>query len=276
VELLVRATGHTDDITLLAAQRVEPSPDLELALPAEPASLRASRLRIAAWLGRLGVTEDDAFRLQHALGELLTNAIEHGSAPAGAPGPPMVALHARLGADGCLEARITDQGRWREPARRSARGRGLALTSQLVDDMRVEPTAAGTVATLRHSLTRPSRMLHVVPAAPRSFAPTRGFRISDGPGSDESLVRVEGPVDADTAESLRRNLLHRGRGGTLPLIVDLAEVTHLASAGVSALHRVAEKHGQQGGKLTLLTVAGSPAQQILALVAIPNVTLGVS
>jgi anti-anti-sigma regulatory factor len=111
-------------------------------------------------------------------------------------------------------------------------------------------------------------------AVARPLATDREFRISDGPGSDESLVLVEGPLDADTAERLRQNLLYRGRGGTLPLTVDLAEVTHLASAGVSALHRVAEKHGQQGGKLTLLAAAGSPAQLILALVAIPNVTLG--
>jgi anti-sigma regulatory factor (Ser/Thr protein kinase)/anti-anti-sigma regulatory factor len=276
VELLVRSTGHTDDITLLAAQRVASPADLRLELPAVPASLRASRVEIDAWLARLGATEDDTFLLQHALGELLTNAIEHGSAPAGTPAPATVELHARLRPDGCLEARVTDHGRWREPARQSVRGRGLALTAQLVDDVRVEPTGAGTVATLRHCLTRPSRMLTEVPAVPRQVVADRAFRISDGPGGDESLVLVEGPVDADTAERLRQNLLHRGRGGTLPLTVDLAAVTHLASAGVSALHRVAEKHGQQGGKLTLLTVAGSPAQQILALVAIPNVTVATS
>jgi hypothetical protein len=47
-------------------------------------------------------------------------------------------------------------------------------------------------------------------------------------------------------------------------------VTHLASAGVSALHRVAEKHVQQGGKLTLEAGPGTPARQVLALVAIPT------
>jgi hypothetical protein len=44
----------------------------------------------------------------------------------------------------------------------------------------------------------------------------------------------------------------------LPLTVDLAEVTHLASAGVSALHRVAEKHGHQGGKLTCWPLRAVP------------------
>ena len=42
VELLVRATGHGDDITLLAAQRVPATDDLVLELPAEPAELRGN------------------------------------------------------------------------------------------------------------------------------------------------------------------------------------------------------------------------------------------
>ncbi|MEV6493591.1 STAS domain-containing protein, partial [Actinoplanes sp. NPDC051633] len=49
-------------------------------------------------------------------------------------------------------------------------------------------------------------------------------------------MRVTGPVDALSSERLRHGLLQRSRGGTLPLTVDLSEVTHLASAGVSALH----------------------------------------
>ena len=85
---------------------------------------------------------------------------------------------------------------------------------------------------------------------------------------------VAGPVDADTAARLHQELLQRSRGGTLPLTVDLTAVTHLASAGVSALHRVADQHLQQGGKLTLEAASGSPARQVLALVAIPNVGVG--
>ncbi|HEU4347511.1 MAG TPA: SpoIIE family protein phosphatase [Actinoplanes sp.] len=270
VELLVRATGHSDDITLLAAQRVEPPADLELALPAEPRNLRHSRTAVGAWLSGLGATQEDTFLLQHALGELMTNAIEHAFDSGPRPEHPVVRLHASAQREGYVVARITDQGRWREPARQSFRGRGLALTSQLVESMRVEPTAEGTVATVRHPLTRPARMLGgELPARARKVSGE--FRVIDVAGAD-GKVRVHGPVDAETAPRLRQELLRRSRGGTLPLAVDLNAVTHLASAGVSALHHIAEKHGQQGGKLTLEAEPGSPAQCVLALVAIPDVT----
>ena len=272
VELLVRTTGYSDDITLLAAQRVSPPPELDLVLPAEPQFLRPSRAEIGAWLTGLGATEHDMFLLQHALGELMTNAIEHAFETGPRPDQPIVTLHAVLGREGCVEARITDQGRWREPARRSSRGRGLALTAQLVESMRVEPTAAGTVATLRHRLTRPARMLGTELSQSERATPQE-LRIVDAEGDgDTGRVLVEGPVDAETAPRLRQNLLQRSRGGTLPLTVDLSRVTHLASAGVSALHHVAQKHLQQGGRLTLHAEPGSPAQHVLALAAIPGVT----
>jgi len=100
----------------------------ELRLPAELTSLRASRRAIDNWLAQVGATADDTFVLQHALGELMTNAIEH--AFGGELGRDEIALRLRLTADGRVDAAVTDHGRWREPARQTIRGRGLALTSQ--------------------------------------------------------------------------------------------------------------------------------------------------
>ena len=273
VELLVRATGHTDDITLLAAQRVDPPGRLDLALPAEPRSLRRWRAEIGGWLASLGASEDDVFRLQHAFGELLTNAIEHAFDADARPEDAAVRMHAELDPEGTVEATISDRGRWREPVRRSQRGRGLALTTQLVESVRVAPAAEGTEATVRHPLTRPARMLTGVLAS-GPLTGTAGpapaeFRVRDDDG-DAGRVIVEGPVDAASAESLRQELVLRGRGGALPLTVDLNRVTHLASAGVSVLHRVAEQHGRQGGKLTLEAGPETPAGQVLALVAVTS------
>ncbi|OJF13188.1 hypothetical protein BG844_16355 [Couchioplanes caeruleus subsp. caeruleus] len=62
------------------------------------------------------------------------------------------------------------------------------------------------------------------------------------------------------------------RGGNLPRAVDLTGVSHLASAGVSALHTVAEQHRQQGSGLDLHAAAGSAAQLVLDLVALPHRT----
>jgi anti-anti-sigma regulatory factor len=88
----------------------------------------------------------------------------------------------------------------------------------------------------------------------------------------ETTVRVEGPVDAGTAAQLRHDLLRRSRGGTVPMAVDLAGVTQLASAGVSALHHVAERHAEQRAPLTLHAPAGCAAQHVLALVGLPYTT----
>ena len=264
IELLVRVTGHSDDVTLLAVQRVAPPPELCLDLPAELSSLRASRAALAEWLATAGATDDDAFTLQHALSELVTNAIEHGYEGRTGPG---IRITVRLEPDGQVLAEVRDHGAWREPARQSLRGRGLALTSQLVGDLRVEPGPRGTVATVRHTLTRPAHTPGATRRSPGQPAGTEPMRFEEaGPAG----VRVTGPLDATTAVHLRQELLRRSRGGTLPLTVDLTGVTLLGSAGVSALHQVAERHRHQGAPLDLHAPPGSAAQLVLDLVALPH------
>ncbi|GGQ59312.1 SpoIIE family protein phosphatase [Couchioplanes azureus] len=268
VELMVRATGHRDDITLLAAQRVAPPPDLVLDLPAELSSLRRARSALAGWLAAAGAGEQDAFVLQHAIGELLTNAIEHGYD--GVSDKKDVRLGVRLTDTGEVAAAIADHGSWREPDRRTVRGRGLALTSQLVGDLRVAPGATGTLAEIRHPLRRPVPSPGRGDPAPGRSPDGEPLRIEE----DESEIRVTGAVDAASATELRQELLRLTRGGSLPLPVDLTGVSQLASAGVSALHTVAEQHRRQGGELDLHAAAGSAAQLVLDLVALPHRTGG--
>ncbi|WP_245006635.1 SpoIIE family protein phosphatase [Actinoplanes ianthinogenes] len=263
IELLVRTGGHADDITLLAAQRVEVVPELVLDLPADPAALRGARLELGRWLAALGAAEPDVFVLQHALGELATNAIEHAS------GEDPVSVRAKLTAAGVVEATVTDHGGWRTPERQPVRGRGLALTAQLVRSLHVEPGAHGTVATVRHPLNRPARLLAGFDDAPRGPEPSAEMAVSELPGDDETRVRVDGPMDAASAAQVRQDLLRRSRGGTVPMTVDLTGVTHLASAGVAALFQIAEHHRDQEAALTLIASPGSPARQILDLVGLP-------
>jgi anti-sigma regulatory factor (Ser/Thr protein kinase)/anti-anti-sigma regulatory factor len=263
IELLVRAGGHADDITLLAAQRVDVVPEMVMELPADPAALRGARARLGAWLGAAGAAEQDVFVLQHALGELATNAVEH------AVSETPVEVRAVLTVAGRVEATVTDHGGWRPPTRQAVRGRGLALTAQLVESLRVEPGAHGTVATVQHSLSRPARLLASFDDAPTAKADPPDMIISELPGDDEARVRVDGPVDTTSAPRLRRELLRRGRGATVPVTVDLTGVTHLASAGVSALYQMVERHHEQKAELTLIASPGSPARQILDLVGLP-------
>ncbi|MEV0903072.1 SpoIIE family protein phosphatase [Actinoplanes sp. NPDC049802] len=270
LELLVRTGGHADDITLLAAQRIPAVPELVLDVPAEPAALSGARTRLAGWLAAVGAAEPDVFALQHAVGELATNAIEH--AFGGDFGRDVIEIRAELDRTGTVHATVTDHGGWRVPQRQPTRGRGLALTAQLVQSLRVEPGAGGTVATIRHPLVRPARLLArfdaTADAAPRATELT----VTELPGDDEARVRLDGPVDAATAAHVLQELLRRSRGGTVPMTVDLTGVSHLASAGVSALHQVAANHHGDKAPLTLVAAAGSPARRILDLVGLPSST----
>ncbi|WP_232050216.1 SpoIIE family protein phosphatase [Actinoplanes sp. OR16] len=269
VELLVRSGGHADDITLLAAQRVSPVPNLAIDLPAEPAALRGARTRIGDWLTAAGAAEHDVFVLQHALGELATNAIEH--AFGGDFGKDVIEIRMSITTNGQVEATVADHGGWRVPERQPTRGRGLALTAQLVQSLRVDPGPHGTIATVRHPLSRPARLLSSFDDFPPIPIPAGELIITELPGGDEAQVRLNGPVDTASAAHARQELLRRSRGGTVPMTVDLSGVTHLASAGVSALHLIAESHGVDA-PLTLVALPGSPARQILDLVGLAGVT----
>jgi serine phosphatase RsbU (regulator of sigma subunit)/anti-sigma regulatory factor (Ser/Thr protein kinase)/anti-anti-sigma regulatory factor len=262
LELLVRSGGHADDITLLAAQRVPPVPALALDLPAQPESLGGSRRGIGAWLEAVGAADEDVFVLQHALGELATNAIEH------AIGGDAVEISARLLTSGMVEATVTDHGGWRAPERQPTRGRGLALTAQLVQSLRVEPGVDGTVATVRHPLLRPARLMTSFDHRSASASAATVLAISELPGGDEARVRIDGPLDASTAFEVRAELFRRSRGGTVPMTVDLSGVSLLASAGVSALHEIAAQHLAEKAPLTLVAAPGCPARRILELVGL--------
>jgi anti-anti-sigma factor len=94
----------------------------------------------------------------------------------------------------------------------------------------------------------------------------RPVRPPFGTAIGNETVQVWGPVDIVTADQLTRDLLVASRGGVLPLTVDLTAVTHLASAGVRALHQLRRQLADQQQNLTLLAAHDSPAHAILQLV----------
>jgi len=283
VELLTR-TGHADDVTALAAQRLaEPVPPLRLALPGERPSLTTARDAFAAWLGRLDATAEDGEALHLAMVEVFTNAIEH-AYPRGEHG--MVELDATLGDDGSVECLVTDHGTWRPPDPVDAdRGHGLMVAGQVVDSLLVSHPARagaltadgaggqGTTVTLRHRLRRPAILAsgrHGQDAV-RPAEPPFSVDTSAAAGATARAL-VGGPVDITTADHLARRLLSASRGGTLPLVADLTAVTQLASAGVRALYQVSEQLAAHGHELVLVTSPGSAAQTVLDLVRLDHVT----
>ncbi|MDF2977824.1 MAG: hypothetical protein K0S40_2552 [Actinomycetospora sp.] len=298
LELLVRATGHTDDITLLAAGRRHPVADLELTAPAEPRTLAAVRRALRSWLRGIGAGEDTVSDVAHAVGELVTNAVEHAypDDDARRTDPEAVRLDATVTPTGVLRLAVRDRGRWLAadrdtdagPLPGADRGRGLEMSTALIDRLTVDrgdgDGSRGTTATVEHRLTRPARLLSTAeliaddPARHAERADPALLLVLDEPrdaADDVARVRVDGPVDAVTAEQLHTALSHRTRGGTRPLIVDLTGVTHLGSAGVSALfaaRRSAMRTTDGEPALVLHAPVGSVADHVLTLVGLPHVT----
>jgi anti-sigma regulatory factor (Ser/Thr protein kinase)/anti-anti-sigma regulatory factor len=291
VDLLTRG-GHSDDVTALAAQWLtDPVPALHLELPSRRVSLTKARDAFAGWLSRLDAAADDWEALHLAMVEVFTNAIEH-AYPRDRPGN--VELDARLGDDGYVECRVTDQGTWRPPDTGDAnRGHGLMVAGQVVDRMLVShqppeagpetragtaaqaatSTAGGTTVALRHRLRRPA-ILASGRRRDRSSDPAEppfSVDTSIAAGATARAV-VRGPVDITTADKLCRRLLSVSRGGTIALVADLSGVTQLASAGVRALYAVSEQLAAHGHALTLITAPGSGTGLVLDLVQLAHVT----
>ena len=273
VEVLTR-TGHTDDITALAAQWLaDPVPPLRLALPSARSSLTTARDAFADWLSKLDATADDWEALHLAMVEMVTNAIEHAYSR---EAPGIIELDATLGSDGSVTCLITDHGTWRPPDPADAdRGYGLMVAGHVVDKLLVShPAAGGTTVTLRHRLRRPAVLAsgHQGERAAYPAGPPFTVDTSIAAGSTARAL-VGGSVDISTADLLARRLLSVSRGGTVPLVADLTGVTQLASAGVRVLYEVSEQLTVHGQELTLVTVRGSTAHLVLELVRLDHVTV---
>jgi anti-sigma regulatory factor (Ser/Thr protein kinase)/anti-anti-sigma regulatory factor len=279
VELLTR-TGYADDVTVLAAQRRDtPVPPLALERPAVRDSLAPMREAFTSWLDTFGPVEDDRQSLEMAVSEAVTNAIEH-AYPPGRAGP--VRLVAVLPPDGFLEVNVADQGRWREPVTaEDGRGHGLLVIGQLADEMEVrhpprsatEPSGArGTTVMIRHRLRHPAVLATDTGATAASRPADPPFAVRIMTGEPRPRVRITGPVDITTTGQLTRSLLAACRGGVLPLIADLDEVTLLASAGVRALFEVTGQLATHQQDFTLIAGPASAARAVLDLVGLPYVS----
>jgi anti-sigma regulatory factor (Ser/Thr protein kinase)/anti-anti-sigma regulatory factor len=266
--LLVRSTGYRDDVTLLAAHRHAPLGEVDLTLPDAPVAVTTTRTALDAWLSALGVDGVTATAIQHAVGEVVTNAVEH--AYADRPGGPhTVDVHVELTATGVVEIAVADHGRWRVPADPPYLGMGLTMAVELVDDVRIERGQSGTTVRLRHRPRRAVAMSTRPAGTPIATMPDEPFLAALTPDDDpDAVLVVHGPVDAAGAVELRDQLRSATGNGTVSRSVDLSRVTLLASAAVRVLHEACDRSTAHRERLRLLAPQGSPAHHVLELVGL--------
>jgi anti-sigma regulatory factor (Ser/Thr protein kinase)/anti-anti-sigma regulatory factor len=266
--LLARGTGYRDDVTLLAVQRHRPAGMIELSLPDTPIAVTTARTALGSWLMALRVDDITTSAIQHAVGEVVTNAVEHAYAGR-REGSDAVRVRAELTASGIAEITVVDRGLWRRPVEQPYRGMGLTLASEFVDDVRIYRRESGTTVRMRHRISLPvtvSRRPTHIPVAVLEYEPFLAA-LSSVDDPDATLV-VHGPVDAAGAVELRDQLRSATSNGTQSRTVDLSRVTLLASAAVHVLHEARDRNAAHSEDLHLLAPRGSAAHHVLELVGL--------
>ncbi|MGH3636238.1 MAG: ATP-binding SpoIIE family protein phosphatase, partial [Mycobacterium sp.] len=155
LELLLRPTGYSDDVTLLAAQRRTPTPPLNMTVDATIYAAGVVRARLRDWLSDIGADSEDTCDVLHAISEFVENAAQHGYAT---DVPDGILVEAALGGDGNLRASVIDHGRWKDYRDgEQGGGRGLAMAEGLVSEAHVTHGPDGTTAAVVHRLSRPAK-----------------------------------------------------------------------------------------------------------------------
>jgi GAF domain-containing protein/anti-sigma regulatory factor (Ser/Thr protein kinase) len=150
IDALLGGGERGDDVAVLALRLDEARLGaLNVAIPADPASLSQLRRELEQWLERASIPEADARDVLLAAWEAGANAVEHSQT--GRDG--LVRLHASLTGDR-VRVEVSDSGRWREPEPREDRGLGLRLMQSLMTVLDIDRTQAGTRVVMERSLTR--------------------------------------------------------------------------------------------------------------------------
>lgn len=263
-----------DDVSLIAVLRTAGGVEqFRRELSATTAALPELRAELIEWLGPLGASDLDLQDIQIAVGEAVANVIEH--AYGGAEGPFTVEMYHDV--DGRVCVTVADAGTWRlPPVEPAERGRGLIMIRACMDTVEIDSSEDGTTLQMDRRLRRPPILgpgvtgpagLHRAARAPETAF---GAVVRRSP-QPELIVR--GPVDTSTAGQFRDHLSDASRGGTLPLHIDLTEVTHLASAGIQALFEFVEQMAADGRSLVLTAPPASPARYVLELTGLDHLVV---
>jgi serine phosphatase RsbU (regulator of sigma subunit)/anti-sigma regulatory factor (Ser/Thr protein kinase) len=262
VEMMTRR-GYVDDVTMVAVQRrAVPVAPWYAEYPARPDRLEAIRAGLRAWLRDKLVSAEDETALTLAVSEAAANSVEHAYRRSAVG---TVRVQANLTTKGDALLVVADDGSWRPPITKAGtRGRGLAMVAEAVDDFSIDTESGGTVVRMHRRLHRPIG----VPAGSGGTADAAAefTAVPSGP-IGARVITVTGPVDLASVPLLRQEVLRAGRGGALPVTVDLTGATHLGSSGVQMLHALsaAGRPGALRNPPALVAPTGTPAAYVLDL-----------
>ncbi|WP_433828844.1 SpoIIE family protein phosphatase [Actinoplanes sp. CA-015351] len=136
---------HGDDVCLLCLT-LGTEERLERSIGADPLQISLLRADLRGWLVGHGVDPDCVNAVLLACSEAVANAIEHGyrDDPFG-----VVDVSATVSLD-AVEVRVSDRGSWRGPGTDFARGRGLQLIEDSMDEVFFDRGEGTTVTMRRH------------------------------------------------------------------------------------------------------------------------------
>lgn len=255
--------GYVDDVTLLIAEVTgRAAADLTADLPAEPGELAALRESLHAWLAEMGASSHDIVSTELAVLEAAANVVEHAYSE---PGGRLV-VEGTVDGDGRAYLTVSDTGTWRPAgADPGTRGRGLLMMRGSMDSVDIETGAEGTTVLLDRRLSTAPVLGPGAAAQHRSGGPVEAELTVTLRRSQQPKIVLAGPIDISTVANLRTELWSAARGGALPLTVDLADVTHLASTGIALLFEFVEDTATGGREVRLIAPPGSPARSAMAV-----------
>jgi anti-anti-sigma factor len=247
-----RPESSGDDVALLMV-RLLPAPigDLRVLLPAEPHVVATLRRFVGQWATRSGASDEEAGDLVLAVGEAVTNVVEHAYTSTGG----QVGVEASV-RQGVARIVVRDRGRWR-PSRPDEGGRGLLMMQALVEKVDVVSGPGGTEILLTHRVGRgPVRTGPVSLPAPRPLLESR---------LGVAVTRLVDDVDFDNSARLYREMLDGMSPDAVGLVVDLSEVRHIDSAGIRMLHKLAGWLAQRRLELRVVVPDASSVRRVLEL-----------
>jgi anti-anti-sigma factor len=247
-----RPESSGDDVALLMV-RLLPAPigELRLLLPAEPQVVATLRRTVRQWATRSGASDEEADDLVLAVGEAVTNVVEHAyTSTAG-----QVEVEASI-RQGLARIVVRDRGQWR-PSRPDEGGRGLLLMRGLVENVDVVSGPGGTEIRLSRRVGRaPVNTGPVSSPAPRPLTESR-LRVV--------VTQLIEDIDLGNSARLYRELLDGMSQEAVGLVVDLSEIRHIDSAGIRMLHKLAGWLAQRRLELRLVVPDASSVRRVLEL-----------